>query len=70
MIVVNKAEVERRMVEKDLKVYHLRKISGMTALTYKNTINNVNDTKLSVIEKLCDALECQPSDILMKVKDA
>lgn len=70
MIVVNKAEVERLMVEKGVTRYTLLKEYGMTYVTFNNIVTGGTNVSMHSIDILCDALKCQPSDILMKVKNA
>ena len=67
MIVVNKAEVERLMIEKDIRINDLRKSQGMTYTTYVNMLDNKKGTSLRSVIMLCEALHCQPKDILLKV---
>lgn len=69
MIVVNRAEVERLMVENNVTRNTLLKNYGMTYVTFDNIMNNKQETSMKSIGVLCDALKCQPEDILIRVKN-
>ncbi|GMB00083.1 helix-turn-helix transcriptional regulator [Pelosinus sp. IPA-1] len=61
-----KFKLDRIMFEKDrMKVPQLQELSGIN----KNTLyaiynNNATRVDLSVINRLCSALNCQPGDLL------
>ena len=67
MIVVNKAEVERLMIEKGVSKYTFLKKYNMQYTTFYNVIEGKASIRL--IGVFCDALGCQPCDILTRVKD-
>lgn len=69
MIVVNRAEVERLMVEKKITRNTLQKNYGFAYNTFDDVLSGNTNASMRSIEILCKALECQPSDILMKVKN-
>ncbi|MEN6460810.1 MAG: helix-turn-helix transcriptional regulator [Syntrophomonas sp.] len=64
-------KLDRVMFEKDkMKVPHLNEMSGINKNTlyaiYNNTITRMD---LSVLDRLCVALNCQPGDLLEYVPD-
>lgn len=61
-----KFKLDRIMFEKDrMKVPQLQELSGINKNTLYSIYNN-NTTRidLSVIDRLCAALKCQPGDLL------
>lgn len=69
MIVVNKAEIERLMAQKGIRIRGLKEY-GISYPGYMGLISNNPEANLNTVGKLCKALGCQPCDILMRVKDA
>lgn len=69
MIVVNRAEVERLMVEKNVTRYDLLKTYKMSYITFNDVITGNRNVSMKSVGVLCDALNCQPKDILMKVDE-
>ena len=65
-----KIDVERLLKEKGKTKYWLWK---QTNLTYTNFDNLIKNRTISIryenLEKLCDALECTPNDLFVKVND-
>ncbi|MBR1540752.1 MAG: helix-turn-helix transcriptional regulator [Clostridia bacterium] len=65
-----KIDVERLLKEKGKTKYWLWK---QTNLTYTNFDNLIKNRTISIryenLEKLCDALECTPNDLFVKVKN-
>lgn len=67
-----KFKLDRLMFEMDkMKVPHLNKISGIKKNTlyaiYNNTITRMD---ISVLDRLCAALNCQPGDLLEYISEA
>ena len=69
MIVVNKAEIERRMAELGLRRIDLTRRFGISQSGYNSLMSGNRNSGLRIVLKFCEALQCQPSDILMKVKN-
>lgn len=69
MIVVNRAEVERLMIEKGVTVNQLLTNYGMTYVTFNRMMEGESNFGIKKVGILCDALGCQPCDILIKVKN-
>lgn len=69
MIVVNRSEILKRMAEKNIKAADLWKKYGLGYITFKKAISG-EVVGMKAIGVFCEALKCQPEDILMKVKDA
>lgn len=69
MIVVNREAVERLMVEKGINKHTLTVKYGLSYVAFENIINGRVNPGLKSIGVLCEALGCQFSDILIKVKN-
>ena len=69
MIVVNGAELKRRLAEKNIRAYDLQKKYGLGHAAFKKAVNS-EIVGMNAVGIFCDAIGCQPEDILMKVKDA
>lgn len=55
--------------KKGITQYKLSKITGITASNLNNLCNNkTSSIQFSVLDKICDALECEVSDILIHEK--
>lgn len=54
---------------KGISQYKLSKITGITAGNLNNLCNNkTSSIQFSVLDKICDALDCNISDILVHEK--
>jgi putative transcriptional regulator len=65
-----KVHLSRMMGEKKLKIFELADLTGLhrngiTKLYYEKT----DGIKFDTLEKLCNALECEISDLIEIVKD-
>ena len=69
MIVVNGAEILKRMADMKVKASDLYKEYGLSYVTFKKATSG-EIVGMNAIGSFCAALKCQPEDILMKVKDA
>jgi putative transcriptional regulator len=63
--------LDRIMFEKErMKIPHLQELSGVNKNTLYSIYNNSNTRiDLSVLDRLCSALDCQPGDLLTYVPD-
>ena len=63
--------LDRLMFEKDkMKVPHLNEITGINKNTLYAIYNNsITRMDLSVLDRLCAALNCQPGDLLEYVPE-
>lgn len=66
-----KFNLDRLMFEKgNMKVPELEKISGVNKNTLYGIYNNkVKRVDLSVLERVCNALNCTPGDLLVIEKE-
>lgn len=55
------------MIDKDMKKGDIRKLTGMSSCTMAKMTNNEPVT-LTVIEKICDKLDCSISDVVEYVR--
>lgn len=55
------------MIDKGMKKGDIRKLTGMNSCTMAKMTNNEPVT-LTVIEKICDKLECNISDVVEYVR--
>jgi putative transcriptional regulator len=63
--------LDRLMFEKGrMKVPRLQELSGVNKNTLYGIYNNsVTRVDLSVLDRLCEALDCQPGDLFEHVKE-
>ena len=61
-------KLQKLMKERGLSTYKIRKEKIISESTLQNIRNNKSITT-DAIAKLCDALDCQPGDILEYVPD-
>ncbi|MFZ2539789.1 MAG: helix-turn-helix transcriptional regulator [Oscillospiraceae bacterium] len=66
-----KFKLDRLMFEKDkMKVPYLNEVSGINKNTLYAIYNNsITRMDLSVLDRLCTALNCQPGDLLEHVPE-
>lgn len=64
-------KLDRIMFEKDkMKVPYLNEVSGINKNTLYAIYNNsITRMDLSVLDRLCKALDCQPGDLLEYLAD-
>lgn len=56
--------------KKNCSQYKLSKMTGISASTLNNLCNNkTTSIQFSVLDKICEALNCEVSDILVHQKD-
>lgn len=56
------------LIDKRMNKTQLRKLTGISTSTLAKLSNN-EKVSLDVIERICKALNCQPSDVMEYVKD-
>ena len=65
-----KLDIERLLKEKGKTKYWLWKKTNLTYTNFDNLIKNrTKSIRYTNLEKICDALECTPNDLFIKVKD-
>lgn len=66
-----KLEVEKLLKEKGKTKYWLWKQTGLTYTNFDNLIKNRTiSIRYENLEKLCNALDCTPNDLIVKVKES
>lgn len=61
--------LKKTLQEKKISQYQLAKKTGITAGNINNLCNNkTSSIQFSVLDKICDALNCEVSDILLHEK--
>lgn len=64
-----KVILNRTLEAKKISQYKLAKDTGIAASTLNNLCNNkTTSIQFSVLDKICDALDCEVSDILVHEK--
>lgn len=64
-----KVEIDKILKEKNKTRYWLSKETGVTYTNISNLANNkTSSIKFEVLESICIALECMPSDVLILEK--
>jgi putative transcriptional regulator len=63
--------LDRIMFEKErMKIPRLHELSGVNKNTLYSIYNNTSTrVDLSVLDRICSALDCQPGDLLVYVPD-
>jgi putative transcriptional regulator len=63
--------LDRIMFEKErMKIPRLQELSGVNKNTLYSIYNNTSTrVDLSVLDRICSALDCQPGDLLVYVPD-
>lgn len=56
------------LIDKRMNKTQLRKLTGISTSTLAKLSNN-EKVSLDVIERICKALNCQPSDVMEYVED-
>ena len=61
--------LDSALKKKKISQYKLAKDTGIAASTLNNLCNNkTSSIQFSVLDKICDALDCEVSDILLHEK--
>ncbi len=61
--------LNKTLKEKKVSQYKLAKETGIAASTLSNLCNNkTSSVQFSVLDKICDVLDCEVSDILLHEK--
>lgn len=64
-----KVILNKTLKDKKISQYKLAKDTGISASTLNNLCNNkTTSIQFSVLDKICDALNCEVSDILLHDK--
>lgn len=58
----------KMLIDKRMNKTQLRKLTGISTSTLAKLSNN-EKVSLDVIERICKALNCQPSDVMEYVED-
>lgn len=60
-----KITIKNKLKEMDKSIYWLHKESGITYANLSNITNGkTTSIKWDILEKICEALECTPNDII------
>ena len=61
--------LNKTLKEKNISQYKLAKETGIAASTLSNLCNNkTSSVQFSVLDKICEVLDCEVSDILLHEK--
>lgn len=64
-----KVQIDRLCNANDIKPYRLAKDTGLShSLLWKLRHGKTKGIKFEVLEKICEAFECEPNDVLLRVK--
>lgn len=64
-----KVILKKTLQEKNISQYQLAKRTGITTSNINNLCNNkTSSIQFSILDKICDALDCEISDILIHEK--
>lgn len=56
------------LIDKKMNKTQLRKLTGIGSSTLAK-LSSDNKVSMDVIEKICEALDCQPADIMEYIKE-
>jgi putative transcriptional regulator len=60
--------LQKLLIDRDIRKQELMKMAGISSATMAK-LNTNGYVSLEVIDKLCEALDCQPGDLLEYVEE-
>ena len=62
--------IDELMKQRELSVYKLAKETNITySMLWRIVNNKTNSISFEYIDRICEALDCQPGDLMVKVGD-